>query len=198
MLAGILLAGVSPAAAQALNQRAVLAVVARMYGFDPDLLIAIAKVESAGNANAVSPKGAQGLMQLMPATAERYGVTDPFDPVENALGAARFLDHLRRWRLEHPEIDIRIPEMLAAYNAGEGRGGALWRGAAVRGDARVREAGAARILFDDGSFPAAYRNTRRQFGQKAATKGPLTRAAVTKVSTAGQLRSADAGQVCRK
>jgi hypothetical protein len=91
-----------------------------MYGFDPDLLQAIAHVESNGNSKAVSPKGAQGLMQLMPATAAQYGVSDPFDPIDNALGAARFLNHLRHWRLTHPELDIHLPEILAAYNAGEG------------------------------------------------------------------------------
>ena len=99
------------------DDRAVLNIAARMYGFDPDLLMAIARVESNGNPAAVSPKGAQGLMQLMPATAERFGVSDPFDPVDNALGAARFLNHLRAWQLSHPEMNL--PEMLAAYNAGE-------------------------------------------------------------------------------
>jgi membrane-bound lytic murein transglycosylase B len=99
------------------EDRRMLETVARMYGFDPDLLRAIAHVESHENPAAVSPKGAQGLMQLMPATAAQYGVSDPFDPIENMLGAARFLNHLRSWQLEHPQM--RLPEMLAAYNAGE-------------------------------------------------------------------------------
>lgn len=117
LLGALLITGRSAVAAEPVNERAALGVVARMYGFDPDLLIAIAKVESNGNPAAVSPKGAQGLMQLMPATAAQYGVDDPFDVVENALGAARFLDHLRRWRLSHPQM--QLPELLAAYNAGE-------------------------------------------------------------------------------
>jgi membrane-bound lytic murein transglycosylase B len=100
------------------DDRAVLSIAARMYGFDPELLMAIARVESNDNPGVTSPKGAQGLMQLMPATAAQYGVSDPFDPVDNALGAARFLNHLRGWQLSHPQMSL--PEMLAAYNAGEG------------------------------------------------------------------------------
>ena len=97
--------------------------VARMYDLDPGLLAAIARVESGGNPHAVSPKGAEGMMQLMPATASRFGVVDPFDPVGNVLGAARFLAFLRSY---HPRGDGTAPntmtlaEVLAAYNAGEG------------------------------------------------------------------------------
>jgi hypothetical protein len=97
--------------------------VARMYDLDPSLLAAIARVESGGNPQAVSPKGAEGMMQLMPATAIRFGVLDPFDPVSNVLGAARFLAFLRNY---HPRSDgsgpsvMTLAEMLAAYNAGEG------------------------------------------------------------------------------
>ncbi len=122
---GVVLMTSCPAFAQSAHlqrradDRAVLTIAARMYGIDPELLMAIARVESNDNADAVSPKGAQGLMQLMPATAERFGVSDPFDPVDNALGAARFLNYLRRWRLAHPEIEITLPQILAAYNAGE-------------------------------------------------------------------------------
>ena len=93
--------------------------VGDMYGLDPDLLMAIAKVESNGRASAVSPKGAQGLMQLMPGTAARFDVADPFDPVDNLLGAARFLNYLRQWQQADPELR-HLPELLAAYNAGPG------------------------------------------------------------------------------
>ena len=61
----------------------------RAYGVPPSLLRAVIHVESAGDVGAISQKGAQGLMQLMPATAKRLGVTDPFDPRENVLGGAR-------------------------------------------------------------------------------------------------------------
>jgi hypothetical protein len=89
--------------------------VGMTFNIDPSLLRAIASVESGGRANAVSPKGASGLMQLMPDTARRFGVTDVFNPVENLVGAARFLAYLR----QYAEIED-LPELLAAYNAGEG------------------------------------------------------------------------------
>ena len=90
--------------------------VAMAHSIDPSLLAAIARVESGECADAVSPKGAAGLMQLMPETASEYGVQDRFDPVQNALGAARFIDYLRRNR---PQGKLSLPEILAAYNAGE-------------------------------------------------------------------------------
>jgi hypothetical protein len=103
-----------------LDQHALFRVVAGLYDLDPALLEAIATVESHGNPEAVSSAGAQGLMQLMPATARRFRVADPFDPVDNALGAARFLDHLRRWQRDRSGAPLGLPEFLAAYNAGEG------------------------------------------------------------------------------
>ncbi len=96
-------------------------VVAGLYALDPDLLEAIASVESNGDSAAVSPAGAEGLMQLMPDTARRFRVTNPFDPVDSALGAARFLDHLRRRQRGGPSVsDPDLVKFLAAYNAGEG------------------------------------------------------------------------------
>jgi hypothetical protein len=94
---------------------------AELYSIDPDLLAAIASVESGGNSDAVSPKGAQGLMQLMPATANRFRVLDPYDPVSNTLGAVRFISFLRQYRTTHGDgAPLSLVEMLAAYNAGEG------------------------------------------------------------------------------
>jgi hypothetical protein len=90
-------------------------IVGIAFNLDPSLLQAIASVESGGHATAVSPKGASGLMQLMPDTARRFGVSDPFNPVESVLGAARFLAYLH----EYAGIDD-LPQLLAAYNAGEG------------------------------------------------------------------------------
>ncbi|WP_230411877.1 transglycosylase SLT domain-containing protein [Denitromonas iodatirespirans] len=86
---------------------------ARQTGLDPALIQAVAQVESAFNPNAQSPKGALGLMQLMPATAERYGVTNPLDPATNLLGGARYLSDLLR--LFNDDLELA----LAAYNAGE-------------------------------------------------------------------------------
>jgi len=83
----------------------------RLYGVDPDLTRAIIWVESRGNPRSVSPKGARGLMQLMPGTARAMGVTDPFDVDQNIRGGLRYLKNLldRLGRLERA---------LWAYNAG--------------------------------------------------------------------------------
>ncbi len=99
---------------------ALFRVVGTLYDLDPDLLRAIASVESGYNPAAVSPKGARGLMQLMPATVRRFRVDDAFDPVENALGAARFLDHIRMSRGTAAGTVGDLAYLLAAYNAGEG------------------------------------------------------------------------------
>lgn len=79
----------------------------------PELLHAVIKTESGYNPDAVSRAGAQGLMQLIPATAERYGVTDSFDPQQNINGGARYLRDL----LVMFNFDLRLA--LAGYNAGE-------------------------------------------------------------------------------
>ncbi len=80
----------------------------------PALALAVIAVESSGRADAVSSAGAQGLMQLIPATASRFGVGDSFDPVENIRGGVAYLD----WLLAEFERDIVLA--LAGYNAGEG------------------------------------------------------------------------------
>jgi hypothetical protein len=95
--------------------------VGHLYNLDPDLLEAIATAESNNNPDAVSPKGAEGVMQLMPGTARQFKVEHPFDPVENVFGAARFLTELRAWsRLQAPFGEVDLPAMIAAYNAGPG------------------------------------------------------------------------------
>lgn len=88
--------------------------VARRTGLSPDLIKAVALVESGLDPNAVSPKGALGLMQLMPDTARQYGVEDPFDPDQNLQAGAT---HLRRL-LDEFGGDLSLA--LAAYNAGSG------------------------------------------------------------------------------
>src|ERR1700733_7392187 len=97
---------------QRLEVQSILDDVALIHSIDPELLSAMALVESNQCVDAISPKGAVGLMQLMPATATSFGVRNRFDPVQNALGAARFIDYLKRNRLT-------LPEIIAAYNAGE-------------------------------------------------------------------------------
>ena len=80
---------------------------------DPELLRAVIVVESGFDANAISGAGAQGLMQLMPATAKMYGVTNVFDPRENVDAGARYLRDL----IDLYDDDYEL--VLAAYNAGE-------------------------------------------------------------------------------
>jgi hypothetical protein len=91
-----------------------------LYGVDPALLEAIATVESDGRKKAVSAKGAEGLMQLMPATAEQFDVADPFDPVDNLLGAARFIRFLQTPVAIQTGAAPKLAVLLAAYNAGPG------------------------------------------------------------------------------
>ena len=87
---------------------------AREHDLAPELMLAVIVQESGGRADAVSRVGAQGLMQLMPATAAQMGVDDPFDPAENIHGGARYLAHLRG--IFGDDLDL----VLAAYNAGPG------------------------------------------------------------------------------
>jgi soluble lytic murein transglycosylase-like protein len=88
--------------------------VASAYQLHPALLRAIIKVESNYNKKAVSPKGAEGLMQLMPGTAKRFGVSDSFDPEQNITGGAKYL------RFLFDEFgDNNLNLVLAGYNAGE-------------------------------------------------------------------------------
>ena len=83
-------------------------------GVDPVLLYAIMHQESTFKRRAISPKGARGLMQLMPGTAARYGVTNIFDPRQNIEGGARYM----RFLLD--TFDDHVDLALAGYNAGEG------------------------------------------------------------------------------
>jgi len=87
---------------------------AHRHGVDPVLLAAMAEVESGFDPQAISHKGAQGLLQLMPATARRFGVTNSFDPEQNVDGGARYMD----WLLTRFSGDEQLA--LAGYNAGEG------------------------------------------------------------------------------
>lgn len=91
-----------------------VASLAPEYDIDPRLALAIATTESNFNAAAVSPKNAMGVMQLIPATAERFNVKNPFDPVQNVKGGLAYL----RWLLAYFKGDVALA--AAGYNAGEG------------------------------------------------------------------------------
>lgn len=85
------------------------------HSVSPPLLASVIYVESGGDPNAVSGSNAQGLMQLPPATADRFDVSDPFDPAQNIMGGAEYLS----WLIA--EFDGDVISALAGYNAGENR-----------------------------------------------------------------------------
>jgi soluble lytic murein transglycosylase-like protein len=87
---------------------------AALYRLDANLIRAVMRAESSFDTTTVSPAGAQGLMQIMPAVAKELGVTDPFDPRQNIMAGARYLRQL---------LDVHkgnLPLTLASYNAGPG------------------------------------------------------------------------------
>lgn len=99
------------------NRRQIAQLVQKLapaFGVDPRLALAIAQVESNFNPEAISPRNAMGVMQLIPATAARFSVRDPMDPEQNMRGGLAYL----RWLLA--AFDGDVIRVAAAYNAGEG------------------------------------------------------------------------------
>jgi hypothetical protein len=102
-----------PAQADILRYSTLIETASRTHGVDPNLVHAVITAESGYNARALSRAGAQGLMQLMPDTARRYGVQNSWDPAENINGGVKYLKDL----LQMFEGNLELA--VAAYNAGE-------------------------------------------------------------------------------
>ena len=135
---------------------------ASRFKVDPELVRAIVRVESDFDPKAVSSKGAMGLMQLVPATAQRFGVENPFDPKQNLEGGVNYLKHL----LELFGGDLGLS--LAAYNAGEHsvqRYGGIPAFAETRNYVRK-----VRNLYQTGDAPAPPRSTPREPPKPSITR----------------------------
>jgi soluble lytic murein transglycosylase-like protein len=113
--AGVSLGSVNPADSKPTdsNLDQIVQDAAGRHSVDPALVKAVIATESGWNSRAISQKGAMGLMQLIPATAERFGVGNPFDPAQNVEGGTTYLRSLL------DRYDGDLTKSLAAYNAGE-------------------------------------------------------------------------------
>lgn len=148
------------APSSSLNLDEVVNSASQRYWLDPDLVSSVIKAESDFNVRAVSPKGAQGLMQLMPGTASQLGVPNAFDPEANVEGGTKYLREL----LERYNFDL--VKALAAYNAGP---------------LRVEQFGGVPPYYETRAYVA---RVVRDFNKKKAAKGASRPAAPSRKSNA--------------
>ncbi len=118
--------GSSELLARARSVEPLMREAARRHGVDPRVLWTIAYLETRFQSNQISPKGARGMMQFMPATAATYGLANPFDVAASIDAAARYVRFLAA------RFDNRFDLILAGYNSGEGTVEAYLRGIAIR------------------------------------------------------------------
>jgi len=139
------------------------------YRLDPDLVNSVIKAESGFNVRAVSPKGAQGLMQLMPGTASKLGVPNAFDPQANVEGGTKYLREL----LERYNFDL--VKALAAYNAGP---------------QRVEQFGGVPPYYETRAYVA---RVVRDFNKKKAAQGKAAASQKSTAKTTAKVRAGKAG-----
>jgi soluble lytic murein transglycosylase-like protein len=169
----------SAPAKRATNLNEVVNDASATYHLDPDLVNSVIHAESGFNAHAISPKGARGLMQLMPGTASQLGVHDAFDPQANVDGGSRYLREL----LERYNFDI--VKALAAYNAGP------QRVEQYRGVPPYRETRAyvARIVHEYNKKKIAQEKLEQQKAAPAKPASIVAKKSATKTPTHAQLAS---------
>ncbi len=159
-------------------------IISAEHGVDSTLVKAIIRVESNFNQYAVSRAGAQGLMQLMPGTADRYAVSNAFDPADNLRGGIRYLRSL------HDMFPGRLPLVLAAYNAGEN---AVLRHDGIPPFPETREYVRRVLQFygrpaPSGGIAPAHSTSRRPAKSGAAAAVPSTPSVYREVSADGTPR----------
>lgn len=145
--------------------------LAESHNVPPALVAAVIDAESGGNSEAVSPAGAQGLMQLMPATAQALGVSDPFNPIQNVEGGVSYLAEQYR-RFGSYEL------ALAAYNAGPGAV-AQYGGVPPFGETQLYVARVARLLLDYLSLDLDLIRADEAIARYAPTHGTYREAALS-------------------
>jgi soluble lytic murein transglycosylase-like protein len=147
-----------------------------MYKLDPDLVNSVIRAESGFNVHAVSPKGAQGLMQLMPQTASQLGVQNAFDPQANVEAGSRYLREL----LERYDFDLI--KALAAYNAGP---------------QRVEQYGGVPPYYETKAYVARIVRdfNRKKLAQKSAPAPAASRGSVKKANSPASARKPSASSV---